>query len=410
MKHLFRLFSQALTLFAAMQLVVISATADDWPSWMGPQLDGVSRERGWSTEWPADGLPEVWEKQIGIGFSSVSIVDGTLYSTGHEDGQETVWCLNSKTGAEIWSHSYPAELNDNLYEGGPGATPTVDGDFVYTLSIDGRLLCLNRKFGDVIWHKDLQSDLDVELHEWGFNSSPMILEDQLILQGGRIVSYDKATGSKNWQSGRHSAGYGAVRAFAHAGQTLLASLDCDGLRITNATDGAEVAFTTWKSPYRTNSTTPIIVNDTIYISTGYNIGCALFRLKDGELIQVYASKKMRNHFNNSILFDGYLYGLDGNSNLGRVVTLTCMNFDTGEVQWKQNGFGCGSVTVADSKLLILSEKGELVVAEANPKELRELARSPFLSGRCWTVPVLVDGKVYGRNAKGTLKCVQLPSR
>lgn len=382
--------------------------ATDWPNWMGPNLNGISTEQNWSTVWPADGLPERWSTQIGIGFSSVSIVDGLLYAMGHTDGKETVWCFNADSGTEVWSHSYTAELNGNLYEGGPGATPTVDGEFVYTLSIDGRLLCLNRKTGDIVWQNQLRKDLNVDLHEWGFDSSPLILGDQLILQGGRLVSYDKRSGRLMWRSEEHTAGYGAVRAFVVDEQTLLAHLDCDGLRIHKSTDGSEVAFTPWKSPFRTNSTTPIIVKDQIYISSGYNVGCGLFRLKGTQLQEVYSNKEMRNHFNNSILLDGYLYGFDGNSNLGRVVTLTCMKFDSGEVMWKQKGLGCGSLMIADNKLLILSERGELILAKAQATEYQELARSNFLTNRCWTVPVLLNGKIYGRNAKGTLKCVQLP--
>lgn len=399
-------------LYAVLSLLLFthSAGAADWPNWMGPNLNGVSTQQDWSADWPADGLPQLWTKPIGIGFSSVSIVDGLLYAMGHTDGKETVWCLNADSGKEVWSHSYPAQLNANLYEGGPGATATVDGDFVYTLSIDGRLLCLDRKTGDVAWQNQLRQDLDVDLHEWGFDSSPLILKDQLILQGGRLVSYNKRSGKLLWRSEKHTAGYGAVRAFAFGKQTLLAHLDCDGLRINDSADGREVALTPWKSPFRTNSTTPIVVDDQIYISSGYNVGCGLFQLQGTQLSEVYTSKKMRNHFNNSILLDGYLYGFDGNSNLGRVVTLTCMDFATGEVMWRKAGLGCGSVTVADNKLLILSDRGELVLANAQSTEYQELARSDFLTGRCWTVPVLLNGKIYGRNAAGTLKCVQLPGR
>ncbi|MEZ6130840.1 MAG: PQQ-binding-like beta-propeller repeat protein [Planctomycetaceae bacterium] len=382
--------------------------AEDWPNWMGPELNGISSEQGWSTQWPKTGLPEVWTRPIGIGFSSISLVGNSLYTMGHNDGKETVWCLDAGNGQELWTHSYPAELNNNLYEGGPGATPTVDGDLVYTLSIDGQLLCLNRLRGNVVWQRSLQEDLGVGLHEWGFDSSPLILNDQLLVQGGRVVSYNKHSGNRNWVSAKHEAGYGSVRAFSHNGQTLLASLDNDGLRILSAEDGTQVAFTPWPSPFRTNSSTPIIVDDTIFISTGYNVGCGLFRLKDRRLERLYASQAMRNHFNNSILFEGYLYGMDGNSNLGRVVTLTCMKFDTGEVMWKERGLGCGSLMIADGKLLILSEQGTLVVADADPQKYTELGRSSFLTGRCWTVPVLANGKVYGRNAAGHLVCVQLP--
>lgn len=397
-----------LALHMAGAIAQVHLCADDWPSWMGPDLNGVSTETGWSTNWPDDGLPEVWSREIGIGFSSVSIVDGRLYTMGHSDGTETVWCLNSSDGAEIWKRTYEAELNANLYEGGPGSTPTVYEQHVYTLSIDGRLMCLDRITGAPVWQKFLQEELEVGLHEWGFNSSPLIVGNQVLVQGGRVVSFNRLTGEKKWQSEKHRAGYGSVRAFRHGTETLLATLDCDGLRITRAVDGSLVAFTEWPSPFATNSTTPIIVDDTIYISSGYNKGCGLFRLSDGSLQLVYSSKEMRNHFNNSILYKGYLYGMDGNSNLGRVVTLTCMNHQTGDVAWKQRGLGCGSLLVADGKLLILSERGDLVVAAADPQGYEEYSRARILTGRCWTTPVLLNGRVYARNAEGDLVCVQLP--
>ena len=402
-----RQFVLMILLIAALNEV--SLQADNWPNWMGPNHDGVSLQSDWSTRWPTSGLSTSWVRQIGTGFSSVSIVGDQLFTMGHSRRRETVWCLNVGTGDVIWQHSYPAELNNHLYEGGPGSTPTVDGEFVYTLSVDGRLLCLQRDNGTVVWEVMLQDKLDVEMHEWGFNSSPRILGRQLLVECGRLASFDKITGALIWASDKHQAGYGSVVPFDHEGTKLLASLDCEGLRISDSSDGSEVAFHEWRSPFRTNSTTPIIVGDTIYISTGYNVGCGLFRLTGNRLEKIYSNREMRNHFNNSILLDGYLYGFDGNSNLGRVVQLTCMKYDTGEVMWQQRGLGCGSLMIADGKLVILSEKGDLVIADASPDGYSEIARSSFLEGRCWTVPVLLDGHIFGRNADGKLVSARLPT-
>jgi outer membrane protein assembly factor BamB len=90
------------------------------------------------------------------------------------------------------------------------------------------------------------------------------------------------------------------------------------------------------------------------------------------------------------------------------VQLTCMNFTTGEVAWKSRGLGCGSLMIVSGKLLLLSDDGQLVLARATPDKYEEISRSDFLEGRCWTVPVLLDGRVYGRNAAGRLACVELP--
>ena len=384
------------------------SSSSSWPNWMGANHDGISGEAGWSTEWPEDGLEVLWRRQIGIGFSSVSIAGGRLFTMGHRDGDETVYCLDLSTGDVIWSHTYPSELVDNLYEGGPGSTPTIDGGLVYTVGKEGQLFCLRVADGKVIWQGDLQADLGVSLPEWGFNGSPFILGDQLILEAGRVVSFDKRTGERNWQTEKHTAGYGSAISFEYEKERLIATLDSDALRLVKAADGVEVDAFPWKSPFRTNSTTPIIHEGTIYISTGYQVGCGLFRIEDRKLELVYENREMRNHFNNSILFEGHLYGFDGNSNFGRVVNLTCMKHSTGEVLWTESGLGCGSLMIAGGRLVILSDDGRIVIAKASHEGYEEICSDKILSGRCWTVPVLLDGCVYARNAAGDLVAVQLP--
>ena len=378
-----------------------------WPNWMGPKYDGISEEKV-SADWPEGGLPVAWERELGIGFSSVAIAEGWLFTLGHVEGEEIVYCLDAKSGDIQWTHKYPSALVDNLHEGGPGSTPTIDGELVYTLGREGQLFCFRAEDGKIVWSKMLQEDLGVELAEWGFTASPYILGEQLILEAGRVVSYDKTSGKKLWQTAKHDIGYGSAISFTNAGRLLLATLDNEGLRVVQAKDGNEVSFVEWDSPYLTNSTTPIVRDDTIFISTGYNIGCGLFRLQGQELEPIYTNREMRNHFNNSILLDGYLYGMDGNSHNSRVVSLKCVNYETGETIWEERGFGCGSLMVADRKLLVLSDDGTLVLAKASPEEYEELARSEFLDGRCWTVPVLLNGRIYGRNASGRLVCVELP--
>jgi outer membrane protein assembly factor BamB len=397
------------SLLVSSLLAAEPSSPKSWPNWLGPLRDGISHETGWKSTWPEGGLPVAWSRQIGIGFSSISISDGRLFTMGHVDGEEIVWCLAVQTGDVLWTHKYPCELNDNLHEGGPGATPTVDGDRVYTVGKEGQLYCLQLETGKVLWQVMLREDLGVPLPEWGFAGSPVIAGDQLILEAGRVVSYNKHSGKKNWQSSTHEAGYGSAAIFPSGDNAaFIATLDCDGLRITKLETGDEIAFQSWPSPFRTNSTTPIVQGDQILISTAYNVGCGLFQFDGQTLRQVYTNKELRNHFNNSILLDGYLYGFDGNSNLGRVVQLVCMKLETGEVAWKQRGLGCGSLMIAGGRLLILAENGNLVLANATPTGFEELARSPFLTGRCWTIPVLFDKRVYGRNAAGRLVGVDLP--
>ena len=406
MKYLMLSCAHTCVLFTAACFAGQSDT--DWSQWFGAGRDGVSVESGLADVWPKSGLPGVWSRQIGKGFSSISIAGERVFCMGHIDGAEIVWCLNKLTGDVIWKHEYSGRLLPNLHEGGPAATPTVAGDVVYTLGKEGQLFCLNTADGSIVWEQMLQTTLGVKLPEWGFSSSPLLLGDQLILEAGRVVSIDRHSGAIQWQTERHNAGYGSAAPFERDGQMLLATLDCDGLRVVGASDGRELAFAAWKSPYQTNSTTPIVSGDMIFVSTGYNVGCALFRFTGDDLEQVYSNREMRNHFSNCVLRDGWLYGIDGNSHNGRNATLNCMSLATGELAWKQRGNGCGSVIAADGKLLVLAENGDLVMVAESSQGFQELGRSEFLEGRCWTAPALSGGMLFGRNADGLLKCVLLP--
>jgi len=388
---------------------VAEAKEGYWPRWSGPNSDLISRETGWSADWPKQGLRVAWETNVGIGFSSVSVDDGRLLTMGHRDDREYVYCFDAKSGKQHWSYDYECDLVDNLHEGGPGSTPTIDADRVYTLSREGHLFCLDVRTGEVRWSKQLQAELGVRMPAWGFTCSPLVLGEQLILEAGRTVAFNKLTGEKLWETQLYRPGYGSPRAFQRGDRTLIAVLNNDKLLVVDSKDGSEVASFPWTTQFKTTSTTPIIHKDTIFISTGYNEGCALLRWQDDELEVVYENREMRNHMNNCVLWNGYLYGIDGNSHNPRTCQLVCMNYETGEVAWKKRGFGCGSLMLANGKLMILSDRGTLVLAEAWPTQYRELGRTELFDERCWTVPVVVAGRVYCRNAAGGLVCVSLPA-
>ena len=379
-----------------------------WPRWSGPAGDMISRETGWNSNWNQTPPKVVWQAEIGTGFSSVSVDRDHLYTMGNVGGKDFVYCLLVVNGEFAWKHSYECGLVDNLHEGGPSATPTIDEDRVFTVSKEGHLFCCDALKGDVLWSGHLQKITGTDHPEWGFTCSPLVLDEKLIIEAGRVVAINKKTGKTIWKSKTgYRPGYGSPVVFDHHGQQLIAVLNNDGVLVVRLADGGEVAFYEWETSFATNSTTPIVVDNTIYISTGYHRGCTLLRLDGNTLESIYENRKMRNHFNNSVLWKGYLYGVDGNSHNPRVCQIVCMNFETGEQLWGHRGFGCGSVMIADEKLLILSGSGELVLAELNPAEFKEIGRVRVLDGRCWTVPVLANGRIYCRNAAGNLVCVDV---
>ena len=191
---------------------------------------------------------------------------------------------------------------------------------------------------------------------------------------------------------------------------MVAVLNNDYLLILRADDGSEVAKEKWETPYKTSSTTPIVANNHIFISSGYDKGCALLRLAGTELELVYHNKEMRNQFNNCVLWEGHLYGIDGQTSSSRNCKVVCMEWSTGEVKWTHRGLGAGSLFIADGKLVIFSDQGQLVLAETDPDQYTELGMYEALQSKCWTVPVLAGGRIYCRNATGDLVCVDVRSK
>lgn len=396
---------------------LVTTSGADWPQWRGPEENGITTER-----LPAK--PEFdkvsWRKQVGTGFSSVAVAGKRLYTMGHRGpkvgGTETVWCLNAESGEEIWTHAYPAPLIDRFYEGGPGATPTVRHDRVFTYSKHGRLHCYEAQAGKLVWQRDMLAEAGLsEPPEWGFACSPYFLNDQtLIIEAGATFALEAATGKILWQGERFTPAYGTPKAFQVDGRKLMAVMKTEGLAVVDAGNGKTVATVNWKTAFDTTATTPIVQGSRIFISTGYDRGCALFELSGDRLQKIYENKRMANHMNNSVLVDGHLYGFDGTAHRGRPTEFVCMELATGTEKWRvppSETLGCGSVmATGDGTLLILSERGELVSAPATPAGFKVTARASVLGGKCWTVPVLANSRIYCRNSRGDLVCVNLAAQ
>jgi outer membrane protein assembly factor BamB len=374
----------------------------DWPKWRGPAGNGVSSETEWNAEWSSNGPQQLWTAEVGTGFSSMSVMDGRLYTMGHEGENDTIWCLNAETGKVIWTSSYPCKLVNNLHEGGPACTPTLDGAFVYTVSKEGQLFCLNRVSGELQWKQELTPLLDVPMPAWGFSCSPLPWGRMVIVEAGRTVAFDRETGQVLWQTEKYLPGYGSPARFMPGGQDLIAVLNNDDLLLLQPDDGSEVAKFPWVTNFATNATTPVVWEDTIFISSGYDHGCALVKFADGKLEEMWQNKSLKNHMANSVLWQGHIYGFDGNSNLGRAVELVCLDYATGKEKWKERGLGCGSLLIAGGRLIVLSDAGDLVTAPALPAGFQTISRAAVIEGRCWTVPVLSHGRIYCRNAAGHL--------
>lgn len=383
--------------------------AEDWPCWRGPNRNGISSETELRVDWPANGPPILWKANVGTGFSSVVVASGRALTIGNRDNTDTVYSLDIETGEAKWSHSYEAPLNDKFFEGGPTASPTIHIDSVFTLSQSGDLFCFAITNGELRWSKNIAAEAEVRVPGWGFGGSPVVHGNILLLAVGEAgTAVDKSTGELLWSSADKDAGYATPLPFQRDGQWLALIASGKYFHAVDIATGAEQWRYKWLTQFGCNAADPILVDDQVFISSGYNRGSALLKLTAGEPEEVWKSKEFQNQFSSSVLIDGYLYGIDGDTTGER--SLKCVELATGKVQWSHEGFGSGALIAAGARLIILSETGELALAEASPAEFKLLASASVLQGKCWTAPTLSNGRVYCRSADGDVVCVDLRPR
>jgi outer membrane protein assembly factor BamB len=298
-----------------------------------------------------------------------------------------------------------------MFEGGPRSTPTLDGGRVYTISHQGDLWCLDAATGKKVWYKHYQKDFGGRRPEWGYAGSPTVEGKMLLLdvggKGSSTVALDKTNGNVIWKAGDDEAGYGSPVVATIGGKRSIVVFKASHLVGLDAATGRELWRTEWKTSYDVNAATPVIIGDRILISSGYNHGAALYAINSGKVSLVWSNKKLRSHFNSPVVVDGEIYGIDGDAGGGNLV---CLDLATGEQKWIEKSAKGGSLICADGKLIVLTEKGELIIADASPSGFHAISRASVLSKRCWVQPTLVNGRLFVRNNAGDLACLDLGAK
>lgn len=383
------------------------ASKDEWPQWRGYRRDGISGETGLLTAWPRGGPRRLWRTRVGGGFSSPSVAGGRVYVTDKKGDEERVLCLDAENGKEVWAYRYAVDYAGlaREYARGPRATPTVHDGRVYTVGATGVFLCLEApKDGNpkLLWRHDLLGMFDAKLPEWGVASSPLVEGDLVIVQPGgsrgSIAAFDRVTGTLKWTALKDASGYSSPVAATAAGERQIVCFTARKMVGLRPGDGTLLWEYAWSTRYNANIATPVVDDNYVFLSSDYNAGCALLELQPGTQggvrvrpVFVRRNKLMRNHFSTCILRNSHLYGYDND-------TLTCVDVKARAVKWSERGLEKGCVLYADGHLLVLTQGGLLVLAEATPDGYNKKAEAEVLdSGPCWALPALAGGRLYLRD-------------
>jgi outer membrane protein assembly factor BamB len=388
-------------------LVSQPARSEEWPCWRGPQRDGISRETGLLKEWPKDGPAQLWKVELGGGFSSVVVADGRLFTQTREKHHEVVLCLDAATGKYLWRYRYDCDYAAHpTFTGGgmpasrtgPRSTPTVDGDRLYALGATGNLLCLDTRTGKKLWQQDLLAVAGTTCPRHGYCGCPLVVGDRIFLNPGgptgkSIAALNKKDGSVVWQSLDDPIGE-STPVWVDDNSTPQVIFFTGSAAVgVQAQDGKLLWRYPWKTQFDLNIATPIHAGGKVFISSNYGTGAALLRLNNtNEPETLWKNKAMQNHFTSSVLYEGHLYGFSD-------ARLRCVHFQTGEVRWEKVGLGKGTLVIAEGKLVLLGDHGQLVLARATPEKYTEISRCQIFDPETltWTVPVVSGGRLFVRS-------------
>ncbi|QDV41221.1 outer membrane biogenesis protein BamB [Stieleria neptunia] len=409
-----------------------------WPTIRGPHLTGHSDEIHLADAWPNHGPPVLWRRNLGQGYSSFVAFDGRVFTQYQTLAGQFVLCLDATTGSTLWQHRYddPYELG-GMYPG-PRSTPTIDEKHIYFTSPDLTVGCLNWE-GEELWSVDLSQRFESRGTGFGYACSPIIASERILLPvGGRnsaMIALNKRTGELIWKSGDDPASYSSALPVTVLEKQLVIGLLQNSLCGFDLHAGSQLFRVALSRGYDEHSAWPITRDDLVWISSPFQGGSQLYRIRPDqspaiELIGEYES--MSNDVASSVLVGEYVYGFDlkesqSNARHPSRGSFRCVNFYTGEIAWSNGNtkprrsvefetmkqsqtIGHASVIVADEKLILLNDTGDLVLAKASPEQYIELARARVLAGKtAWATPALHRGLLFVRN-HSTAVCVYLGRR
>jgi hypothetical protein len=397
-----------------------------WPSIRGSKYDGVSGEIHLADDWPDQGPPVLWVKELGPGYSSFVVKHDRAYTQYQTLAGQYVICLDASTGQTVWSYRYDWPFQASGLYPGPQSTPTLAHERIYFATPAGAVGCLNQN-GKLVWLEDLKTKFNGKGTDFGYACSPTVVDEKVIMPvggvGASVVALDAYDGSVVWKSGDASASYTpALPITVNGHRQIVAYLEHD-LAAFDLETGQLLWQKHLSNGYDEHAAWPIFRDPYLWTSAPFQAGSQLLKLGGGpeaSFSHVWQSPVLSNDVSSSVLVDGYLYGFDlaeAQSKAHRPSrgSFRCVEFMTGDVRWSNGDakvrrstdaaenkashiIGHASVIVADGKLILFNDLGDLILAKVDSEKYIELARTTALGGEIgWTSPALDRGRVFLRN-------------
>jgi len=373
--------------------------AEAWNQFRGAERNGLSTESLSEFDCSKSQPELVWRKNIGSAFSELAISEGVVYTMVSEvvdslTGSEYLAAFSEETGDEIWKTKVDSiYFDEDGWGNGSRATPTVDEKYIFTFSGHGKLTANLKKDGSFVWQHDFVKEFGSKTPRWGFASSPLVVGDNVIMEVGgtesrAFMAFNKENGDIVWSSSDGAASHDSPLLASIEGQEQI--IFANGRTLYSLLPEGDTLWT-YSMPFGGATAIPVFIPpNKLFLSAVRNPGFFVVEVENNKATEVINGVSMKNDFSSCVYHDGYIYGF-------HVAAVRCISAETGEAKWTKRGYGKGSLILVDNKLIILSDKGKLIIADASPEAYNENCSLQAMDGKSWTAPSFYNGKVFVRN-------------
>jgi outer membrane protein assembly factor BamB len=382
--------------------------------WRPENRTGVSAETGLLKSWPEAGPTLLWSNlELGDGYSQPSFGDNTIYITGLKGADDILYALDMN-GKILWQTVMGRAWNESNPQS--RATPTVEGNRVYTCSGIGDLACIDGTTGKIIWSYKASELNKGTYGSWGIAESLLIDGDKIYFSpGGPVtmtIALNKATGDVIWRSASlgDKPGYVSPILINYAGKKMIVNASLGHVFGVDASNGEIL----WKVEHLQRAdgrdlikcTTPLYNAGMVYVTGGYNTGGMMVKIgEDGKSAKVlWTDSVLDDHHGGVVLINGYIYGSNWLNNANG--NWCCIEWATGKKMWEEHWNCKGSIISAEGMLYIYEEKnGNVGLVKVNPEKF-DLVSSFKVNlgnpGPFWAHPVIHNGVLYLRHTNALM--------
>jgi len=361
-----------------------------------------------------------WKIQIGQGYSGCIAVGEKVYTQAQTRSGQYIICLDLASGKELWRTRYgwPWELRGEY----PGtyATPTFYKGKIYFTGCYGTVGCLDSSSGKKLWMLDLKKQYKIQIPSFGYACTPLIIEDRLFLtlgeEGGSLLALNAATGQFLWKTGDLPASYASPIAINVSGKTQIIAFLENVLAGYSPETGKELWRKQISDGYDEHAAWPVYEAPYLFCASPFFRSTYVFKLSiennTAAMKEIWADKSMSNDIFSSVIVDGYIYGFHIEEAQANPIdetkgTFKCIELKTGKEKWISKKPGHVNIIAVKNKLILFSDRGELIIIEKNPAEYREITRQKIFTDKiCWTSPSIIQDKLLLRGGK-VLLCLDL---